>query len=127
MKKDKETYLLDSISSLCKRRGFIFQGSEIYGGINGFWDYGPLGTELKRNIRDTWWKDTVQKHENIVGLDAAIIMHPRTWEASGHLGGFSDPMIDCKSCKKRFKADSFCEEQGKDRECLEVDSHFEWG
>jgi glycyl-tRNA synthetase len=114
MKKDKETYLLDSIISLCKRRGFIFQGSEIYGGINGFWDYGPLGTELKRNIRDTWWKDTVQKRENVVGIDAAIIMHPRTWEASGHLGGFSDPMVDCKSCKKRFKADSFCEEQGKD-------------
>lgn len=114
MKNDNETYLLDSVVSLSKRRGFIFQGSEIYGGINGFWDYGPLGTELKRNIRETWWKDTVQTREDVVGLDAAIIMHPRTWEASGHLGGFSDPMIDCKTCKKRFKADNFCEEQGKE-------------
>lgn len=114
MTKDSETYLLDSIISLCKRRGFIFQGSEIYGGINGFWDYGPLGTELKRNIREAWWKDVVMANENIVGLDAAIIMHPRVWEASGHIGGFADPMIDCKSCKKRFKADTFCEEQGKE-------------
>jgi glycyl-tRNA synthetase len=103
---------LDAIASLCKRRGFIFQSSEIYGGINGFWDYGPLGCELRRNIRETWWRNIVQNRENVVGLDASIIMHPRVWEASGHVGGFSDPMVDCKSCKKRFKADQLCEDQG---------------
>ncbi len=103
---------LEALASLCKRRGFIFQTSEIYGGINGFWDYGPLGAQLKKNIKDAWWKDVVQCNENIVGLDSAIIMHPRVWEASGHIGGFSDPMVDCKTCKKRFKADNLCEEQG---------------
>lgn len=103
---------LDALASLCKRRGFIFQSSEIYGGINGFWDYGPLGAELKRNIRDAWWKNMVQSRENVVGLDASIIMHPRVWEASGHIGGFADPMVDCKTCKKRFRADQLCDEQG---------------
>ena len=103
---------LDAISSLCKRRGFIFQTSEIYGGINGFWDYGPLGCELKKNIKETWWRDIVSRREDVVGLDSSIIMHPKVWEASGHVGGFSDPMVDCKSCKKRFKADGLCEEQG---------------
>lgn len=107
---------LDAIASLCKRRGFIFQGSEIYGGINGFWDYGPLGTELKRNIRQAWWQDIVTTRENIVGLDAAIIMHPRTWEASGHVEGFTDPMVDCRSCKGRFRADQLCEELGIEHE-----------
>jgi len=111
-KKDKEQVALDALSSLCKRRGFIFQSSEIYGGINGFWDYGPLGCELKRNIRDAWWRDVVQAREDVVGLDASIIMHPRVWEASGHVGGFADPMVDCRACKKRFKADALCEEQG---------------
>jgi glycyl-tRNA synthetase len=109
----KQNVSLEVIASLCKRRGFIFQGSEIYGGINGFWDYGPLGCELKRNIRDSWWKAMVLSRDDVVGLDAAIIMHPRTWEASGHLSGFVDPMVDCRSCKKRFKADQLCEEQGK--------------
>jgi glycyl-tRNA synthetase len=104
---------MDSLASLCKRRGFIFQSSEIYGGINGFWDYGPLGCELKRNIRDAWWRNMVQERENIVGLDASIIMHPRVWEASGHVGGFADPMVDCKQCRKRFRADQLCEEQDK--------------
>jgi glycyl-tRNA synthetase len=108
------TLSLDTVASLCKRRGFIFQSSEIYGGINGFWDYGPLGAELKRNIRDAWWRNIVQNRENVVGLDAAIIMHPRVWEASGHVGGFSDPMVDCRACKKRYKADALCEEQGRD-------------
>ncbi len=112
MAKQKKNKTLDALTSLCKRRGFIFQTSEIYGGINGFWDYGPLGTELKRNIKEAWWKDVVQANENIVGLDSAIIMHPRVWEASGHIGGFSDPMVDCKSCKKRYKADNLCEDQG---------------
>jgi len=102
---------MDVLTSLCKRRGFIFQSSEIYGGINGFWDYGPLGVELKRNVREAWWKSMVRDREDIVGLDASIIMHPRIWEASGHIGGFSDPMVDCKICKKRYKADQLCEEQ----------------
>jgi glycyl-tRNA synthetase len=105
---------LEGLTSLCKRRGFIFQTSEIYGGLNGFWDYGPLGVELKRNIKAAWWRDMVQLHDNIVGLDSAIIMHPRVWEASGHVGGFSDPMVDCKACKKRYKADNLCEDQGQE-------------
>ncbi|HAS84171.1 MAG TPA: glycine--tRNA ligase [Verrucomicrobia bacterium] len=112
MAKTPGQQILESLTSLCKRRGFIFQTSEIYGGINGFWDYGPLGTELKRNIKEAWWKDVVQTNENVVGLDSAIIMHPRVWEASGHIGGFSDPMVDCRICKKRYKADNLCEEQG---------------
>ena len=112
MTKKNDSHLLERIVSLCKRKGFIFQSSEIYGGINGFWDYGPLGAALKRNIRDAWWKDVVEKREDVVGLDASIIMHPRIWEASGHIGGFSDPMVDCRACKKRYKADGLCEEQG---------------
>lgn len=104
---------METLASLCKRRGFIFQSSEIYGGINGFWDYGPMGCELKRNIREAWWHDMVQVREDVVGLDASIIMHPRVWEASGHVGGFSDPKVDCRSCKKRYKGDQFCEDQGK--------------
>jgi glycyl-tRNA synthetase len=103
---------MDKLESLCKRRGFIFRSSEIYGGIGGFWDYGPLGCELKRNIKTAWWQDIVTSREDIVGLDTSIIMHPKVWEASGHLSGFSDPMVDCKSCKKRYKADALCEEQG---------------
>ncbi|MFA7225425.1 MAG: glycine--tRNA ligase, partial [Sphaerochaetaceae bacterium] len=96
---------LDKIVSLCKRRGFIFQSSEIYGGLAGSWDYGPLGVELKNNIRDFWWKEMTQLHDNIVGLDAAILMHPRVWEASGHVENFTDPLVDCTSCKSRFRAD----------------------
>ncbi len=102
---------MDKLVSLCKRRGFIFPSSEIYGGINGFWDYGPLGVELKRNIKDAWWKDTITRHSangrtfDVVGLDCSIIMHPKVWEASGHIGGFSDPMVDCRECKARFRAD----------------------
>ncbi len=96
---------MDQLVSLCKRRGFIYQSSEIYGGLNGAWDYGPLGVALKNNIRDFWWKEMTQKHSNIVGLDAAIFMHPRVWEASGHVDNFSDPLVDCKHCKSRFRAD----------------------
>ncbi len=103
---------MDALVSLCKRRGFIFQGSEIYEGLNGFWDYGPLGCELKRNIREAWWRDIVQTREDVVGLDCAIIMNPRVWEASGHTAGFVDPMVDCRACRKRFRADMLCEEQG---------------
>jgi glycyl-tRNA synthetase len=96
---------LDPIVSLCKRRGFIFQSSEIYGGINGFWDYGPLGCELKQNIKQAWWREMVRLREDIVGLDATIIMHPAIWKASGHLDTFSDPMSTCKHCKKLMRAD----------------------
>ncbi len=104
---------MERIVALCKRRGFIFQSSEIYGGIGGFWDYGPLGTELKRNIKDAWWNDMVRNpppgpggvEYQMVGLDCSIIMNPKVWEASGHIGGFSDPMVDCKECKGRFRAD----------------------
>ena len=112
MKKEKNNVTLDALASLCKRRGFIFQSSEVYGGINGFWDYGPLGVELKRNIKDAWWRSMVQEREDVVGLDSSIIMHPRIWEASGHVEGFADPMVDCKTCKKRFRADQLCEELG---------------
>ncbi|NLZ77296.1 MAG: glycine--tRNA ligase [Spirochaetales bacterium] len=96
---------LDKIVSLSKRRGFVFQSSEIYGGLNGAYDYGPLGVQLKNNIRDMWWKEMTQIHEDIVGLDASILMHPRVWEASGHVANFSDPMVDCKQCKSRFRTD----------------------
>ncbi len=96
---------LEKIVSLCKRRGFIFQSSEIYGGLNGAYDYGPLGVELKNNIRDLWWKEMTRLHDDIVGLDSSILMHPRVWEASGHVQNFSDPMVDCKQCKARFRTD----------------------
>jgi len=100
-----ENNTLDKIVSLCKRRGFIYQSSEIYGGLSGAWDYGPLGVELKNNIRDFWWKEMTQMHDNIVGLDASILMHPKVWEASGHISNFTDPMVDCKVCKSRFRSD----------------------
>jgi glycyl-tRNA synthetase len=104
---------MDKLVALCRRRGFIFQSSEIYGGINGFWDYGPLGVELKRNIKDAWWHDMVHnpppgpdgREIAMVGVDCAIVMNPRVWEASGHVGGFADPMVDCKKCRRRFRAD----------------------
>jgi len=97
--------LMEKLVALCKRRGFIFQSSEIYGGINGFWDYGPLGVELKRNIKNAWWEDIVRKRDDMVGLDAAIIMNPEVWKASGHVTGFNDPMVECKACKARFRAE----------------------
>ena len=96
---------MEKLVALCKRRGFIFPSSEIYGGLNGFWDYGPLGVELKRNIKDAWWRDNVTMRDDMVGLDCSIIMNPKVWEASGHVGGFSDPMADCKACNGRFRAD----------------------
>ncbi|GHV80296.1 glycine--tRNA ligase [Spirochaetia bacterium] len=96
---------MEKITSLAKRRGFVFQSSEIYGGQSGAWDYGPLGIELKNRIAGNWWKTMTQLHDNIVGLDAAILMHPRTWEASGHVENFTDPLVDCKKCKTRFRAD----------------------
>src|SRR5437870_12914957 len=96
---------MDTFVSLCKRRGFVFQSSETYGGIGGFWDYGPLGVELKNNIKQNWWRQMVQCRDDIVGIDAAIIMNPRVWVASGHVDTFADPMVDCKSCKRRFRTD----------------------
>ena len=100
---------LDALLSLSKRRGFVFQSSEIYGGLNGCWDYGPLGVELLRNVKEAWWKAMTYR-DDIEGIDAAILMHPRTWEASGHLSQFSDPMIDNKTSKARYRADNLIEE-----------------
>ncbi|MEW6250376.1 MAG: glycine--tRNA ligase [Planctomycetota bacterium] len=108
-----EAAFMDKLTALCKRRGFIYQSSEIYGGIGGFWDYGPMGVELKRNIKDTWWQDMVTnppvgpdgREVEMVGVDCAIIMNPKVWEASGHATGFADPMVDCRECKARFRAD----------------------
>ena len=97
--------VMEKLVSLCKRRGFIFQSSEIYGGTGSVWDYGPLGIELKRNLQENWWNEMVKTRENVEGLDSAILMHPRVWEASGHVGGFVDPLVDCRNCKKRFRAD----------------------
>jgi glycyl-tRNA synthetase len=105
MAEPKQNDRMEKIVSLCKRRGFIFQSSEIYGGINGFWDYGPLGAELKRNLKDYWWRSMTQQREDVVGLDATIIMHPMIWKASGHVETFSDPMVDCLLTQKRFRAD----------------------
>ena len=101
---------MEKILSLAKNRGFVFQGSEIYGGLANTWDYGPLGIELKNNIKKAWWKKFIQESPYNVGLDAAIFMNPRTWEASGHVGNFSDPMLDCKVCKSRLRADKLIEE-----------------
>lgn len=96
---------MEKVVNLCKRRGFVFPSSEIYGGIGSTWDYGPFGVELKRNIKEAWWKAVVTGREDTVGLDAAILMHPRVWEASGHVEGFSDPLVECKSCHLRFRED----------------------
>ncbi|MCL5432825.1 MAG: glycine--tRNA ligase [Patescibacteria group bacterium] len=96
---------MDKITALCKRRGFIFQGSEIYGGFGGFWDFGPLGVELKNNIKKQWWKSMVYDRDDVVGLDAAIIMNPKVWETSGHVTAFTDPLVECKKCHHRFRAD----------------------
>jgi glycyl-tRNA synthetase len=96
---------MDKLVSLCKRRGFIFQSSEIYGGLGSVWDYGPLGVELKKNLKDRWWRAMVHARDDIEGLDAGILMSPRVWEASGHVAGFTDPLVDCKQCKQRFRGD----------------------
>src|SRR6476660_1200996 len=96
---------MDTLVSLSKRRGFVFPSSEIYGGFGSTWDYGPLGVELKRNVKNLWWRDMVQTRDDIVGLDSAILMSPLVWQASGHLTEFNDPMVDCRQCKHRFRAD----------------------
>jgi glycyl-tRNA synthetase len=100
---------MEKLVSLAKRRGFVFQSSEVYGGLGSVWDYGPLGVALKRNIKDRWWRSLVQSRDDIEGLDAAILMHPRVWEASGHVSGFTDPMVDCRTCKSRFRADKLAD------------------
>ena len=112
MAEPKTSELMEKIVSLCKRRGFIFQSSEIYGGLNGFWDYGPLGAELKRNIKESWWRSMTHSRDDVVGLDASIIMHPKIWEASGHTSTFSDLMVDCLLTKKRFRADQVAPQSG---------------
>ena len=103
--------LMTKIVAVCKRRGFIYPGSEIYGGLANTWDYGPLGAELKRNVKEAWWKRVVRERDDVVGLDSAILMHPKTWEASGHLKNFNDALIDCKTCKARFRADHLIEQK----------------
>lgn len=122
---------MEKIVSLCKRRGFVFQSSEIYGGLGACYDYGPLGVELKRHIKDAWWDAMTKEHDNVVGIDAAIMMHPRTWEASGHVASFSDPLIDDKVSKKRYRADHLIEgyiksleKKGKMEEAARVQAEF---
>ena len=106
---------LETLVSLCKRRGFVFQSSEIYGGLASTWDYGPLGVELKRNVKESWWRTFVLSRDDMVGLDAAILMHPDVWRASGHVGGFSDPLVECKECHRRWREDQL--EEPKCPEC----------
>ncbi len=112
MAETKETALMEKVVSLCKRRGFVFQSSEIYGGINGFWDYGPLGAELKRNVKELWWTTMTRLREDVAGLEATIIMHPQIWKASGHVDTFSDPMSDCLLTRKRFRSDQIDPQSG---------------
>ena len=115
----KEVSMQD-IVSLCKNRGYIFPGSEIYGGLSNTWDYGPLGVEFKNNIKKAWWKKFVNESRHNVGLDAAILMNPKTWVASGHVGGFSDPLMDCKACKTRHRADKLIEDWLQEKGTPEV-------
>lgn len=123
MKKDSQKAVvaentMDDLVSLCKRRGFIFQGSEIYGGLAGTWDYGPLGVSLKNNVKKIWWKRFVDSRDDMYGVDAAILMNPRAWEASGHVAGFADPLVECKKCKHRFRADQLADP----KKCPDCDS-----
>ncbi len=110
---------MDKIVSLCKRRGFVFPSSEIYGGLASCWDYGPMGVELKRNVRDAWWKAVVHERDDVVGLDTSIMMHPRVWVASGHVDGFTDPLVECKSCHLRWRADEL-----EKRRCPQCDGEL---
>ena len=102
---------MEKIVSLSQRRGFIFQSSEIYGGLSSCWDYGPLGVELKRNVKEAWWRAVIQQRDDVVGLDTGILMHPQVWVASGHVGEFSDPLVDCKSCRQRWRLDDLSEDK----------------
>tara|TARA_B100000945_G_scaffold86355_2_gene67098 strand:+ start:9573 stop:10928 length:1356 start_codon:yes stop_codon:yes gene_type:complete len=118
---------IEKISSLCKRRGFIFQSSEIYGGLASTWDYGPLGVELKRNVKDNWWNQMVWERDDIIGLDSSILMHPNTWRASGHLDSFTDPLIECKACNKRYREDHLDSNIILKKSCPEPDCSGELG
>ena len=109
--------LMDRVVNLSKRRGLVFPSSEIYGGFRSTWDYGPLGVLLKRNVKDAWWRAMVHERDDIVGLDSAIIQHPKVWQASGHIENFTDPLVDCLKCKGRFRADKL-----DDARCLEKPS-----
>ncbi|MDD5251344.1 MAG: glycine--tRNA ligase [Patescibacteria group bacterium] len=113
---------MEKLVALCKRRGFVFPSSEIYGGLGAIYDYGHYGALLKNNIRDAWWKEMIQLRDDVIGLDSAIFMHPQTWVASGHVGGFNDPMVDCRECKNRFRADHLLEDYGinADKQTIEV-------
>ncbi|MEA3297833.1 MAG: glycine--tRNA ligase, partial [candidate division Zixibacteria bacterium] len=111
MSKKTKSDLMDKLVSLCKRRGYVFPSSEIYGGLTSCWDYGPLGAELKRNLKTFWWDAMTNRRDDIEGLDAAILMHPKVWHTSGHVSEFNDPMVDCRTCKARFRADKLEEER----------------
>ena len=111
---------MEKIVALAKSRGFVFPGSEIYGGFANTWDYGPLGVELKNNVRKAWWKKFIQESPHNVGVDCAILMNPSVWEASGHVGGFNDPLMDCRACKERFRADKLIEDFMKEKNSEQV-------
>lgn len=117
---------MDVITALCRNRGFIFPGSEIYGGLANSWDYGPLGVEFKNNVKKAWWKKFVQQSPTNVGLDSAILMNPEVWVATGHVGGFSDPLMDCRSCKTRYRADQLIENNGGDPNGMDFDQMQEY-
>jgi len=112
MAKENSENKMEKIVGWAKRRGFVFPSSEIYGGFGAVYDYGPYGVELAKNIKESWWKAMVQENENVVGLDSSIFMHPKVWEASGHVGGFSDPLAECKQCHTRVRVDHLLEEAG---------------
>ncbi|BCX15863.1 MAG: glycine--tRNA ligase [Candidatus Parcubacteria bacterium] len=118
--------IMEKIVALCKRRGFIFPGSEIYGGLKGTWDYGPLGSELKFNIKQAWWKAIVQKRQDVVGISASILMNPKVWEASGHTTSFTDPLVECKTCHQRFRADQEEIIQAHEKKHLDLKEKVEW-
>ncbi|OGE31993.1 glycine--tRNA ligase [Candidatus Daviesbacteria bacterium RIFCSPHIGHO2_01_FULL_44_29] len=124
MNTNTQQNLMEKIVALCKRRGFIFPGSEIYGGLGGTWDYGPLGVLLKKNLKDIWWKEMVQLRSDIVGVDAAIMMNPKAWEASGHVEAFTDPLVECKICHSRLRADK--QDEIKDHELSHNGKKVEW-
>ena len=111
MNEQTPTVTMEKITSLARRRGFVFPSSEIYGGLSGCWDYGPLGAELKRNVKQAWWSAMVQERDDMVGIETSILMHPGVWAASGHLKSFSDPLVDCKSCHQRWRADELAEQK----------------
>ena len=132
MSNNNNSSIIDKVISLYKQRGFVFQSSEIYGGLKSAYDYGPLGVELKRNLMNEWWRAMVHEREDIIGIDASIIMHPKVWQASGHLAGFSDPLVDCLISKERFRADKAprpnpgdellitCSDKGQAKSYLEI-------